>query len=202
MRLKALTFLQKIKMRDTMPQDTHLIDEFKTLMESALFQLQELTKHDHPQRIDFVQLVNIFLQSIISASVDLLGSSYPESAPYLYSEIEAIARSGGLLAIQKRHSKGDHLMDSVSHVDPGDQFGAINYLGQHLSIALFKGIYELPPAHRNEEMLLKGVEALLTNLLHQKFDHPHEVLDFFYEHVGLALDELKKTALRKPTTLH
>ena len=39
-------------------------------------------------------------------------------------------------------------------------------------------------------MLVRGVEALLANLLNDKFDNPHAVLDTFCEHVHMALNDL------------
>ena len=59
-----------------------------------------------------------------------------------------------------------------------------------MSTTLFKGIHELPLPLRKQEMLVRGVEALLTNLLNDKFDHPHAVLDTFCEHVHMALNDL------------
>lgn len=42
-------------------------------------------------------------------------------------------------------------------------------------------------------MLLRGVECLLSNLLHQKFSEhdAHKILDDLCEHVHLALDDLE-----------
>lgn len=55
-----------------------------------------------------------------------------------------------------------------------------------MSTALFSGLYELPKPLQNEETLLRVIEALLTNLLNQKFSDPgnlHDILDSFCEHV-------------------
>jgi hypothetical protein len=62
---------------------------------------------------------------------------------------------------------------SVSNIEPDDMTTAMNYLGQELSTAFFKGLHELPMSLRKPEMLLRGIEALLTNLLIKKFDNPH-----------------------------
>ena len=40
-------------------------------------------------------------------------------------------------------------------------------------------------------MLLRGVEALLANLLHQKFNASHHILDSLCERVHRALNDLK-----------
>lgn len=69
---------------------------------------------------------------------------------------------------------------------------AMNYIGQNLSTALFKSIYELPTSLRTTEMLLRGVEALLSNLLHQKFSfNAHGILDSLCEHVHMSLNDLE-----------
>ena len=67
---------------------------------------------------------------------------------------------------------------------------AMNYIGQNLAATLFKSIHELPAPLRTQEMLLRGVEALLGNLLHQKFSNAHDILDSLCEHVHSALDDL------------
>lgn len=48
-------------------------------------------------------------------------------------------------------------------------------------------------------MLLRGVEALLGNLLYHKFnslEDPHAILNSFCEHVHMAIDDL--TERKKP----
>lgn len=40
-------------------------------------------------------------------------------------------------------------------------------------------------------MLLWGIEALLVNLLNQKFENPHQILDSLCEHVHIALTDLE-----------
>jgi hypothetical protein len=69
----------------------------------------------------------------------------------------------------------------------------MNYVGQELATTLFKVINELPLPLRSTEMFLRGTEAMLTNLLDQKFNNhdPHQVLNDFCEHVHMALNDLK-----------
>lgn len=71
---------------------------------------------------------------------------------------------------------------------------AMNYLGQELATTLFKALHELPMPLRKPEMLLRGVEALLTNLINQKFDNPHNILDSFCDHVHMSLTDIESHA--------
>lgn len=67
----------------------------------------------------------------------------------------------------------------------------MNYLGQKLGESLYKGLHELPMPLRKPETLLRGIEALLANLLNQKFDNSHDILDSLCEHVHMTLDNLQ-----------
>jgi len=81
---------------------------------------------------------------------------------------------------------------SVSNIAEDDMETGMNYLGQQLTTALFKGLHELPMPLRNQEMLLRSVEVLLSNLLNEKFkDDAHRLLDSFCEHVHMALTDLE-----------
>ncbi len=80
----------------------------------------------------------------------------------------------------------------------------MNYIGQALSTTLFKSIHELPQSLRKPEMLLRGVECSLGNLLHQKFcEHDaHKVLDNLCEHVHMALDDLESRDISEKANHH
>jgi hypothetical protein len=108
----------------------------------------------------------------------------------IYADIEASSKLGGLRSIAQIQSEKGSISYSVSDIGEHDISTAMNYLGLQLSTTLTKGIHELPLPLRNQEMLLRGVEALLANLLNDKFDHPHSVLDTFCEHVHMALNNL------------
>ena len=82
--------------------------------------------------------------------------------------------SQNIYAFQDEASSVSH---SVSNISQDDMGSAMNYLGQQMSTTLFKGIHELPIPLRKEETLLRAVEVLLTNLLQEKFDDPHVVLN-------------------------
>ena len=93
----------------------------------------------------------------------------------------------------------------LSDIQPDDMAGAMNYLGKAMSTALFKGLYELPNPLQKEEILLRAIEALLTNLLNQKFsnpDNPHDILDSFCEHVHMVLNELQNISSTQKTNMN
>ena len=106
----------------------------------------------------------------------------------LLSDIEAVAKEGGIRAIKDKIQSSGSNNYSVSNIDENDTTTAMNYLGQKLSITLFKGLNELPAPLRNREVLLRSIEALLSNLLINKFDNPHQVLSDFCSHVEMVLN--------------
>ena len=55
----------------------------------------------------------------------------------------------------------------------------MNYLGQQLSTTLLKAFMSYRYHYVIKKCWLRGVEALLANLLNDKFDNPHAVLDTF-----------------------
>ncbi len=156
----------------------------------ALFKLKDLVDNDEEYEMDYHQVVTLFLQGIISTSIDLAELHYPGVSPMIYADIESSSKLGGLRAIAKMQSENGSISYSVSDIGAHDKTTAMNYLGQQMSTTLFKGIHELPLPLRNQEMLVRGVEALLANLLNTKFDNPHAVLDNFCEHVHMALNDL------------
>lgn len=131
-----------------------------------------------------------FLQGVISTAVDLAELHSPGSSPFIYADIESLAKSGGLYNIKKMQDETSSVSHSVSNISQDDMSSAMNYLGQQMSTTLFKGIHELPMPLRTEETLLRAVETLLTNLLQEKFDNPHVVLNSFCDYVHMGLDDL------------
>lgn len=166
------------------------IDQIKAVMAEALLELRELIDDDVDH--GFVQVVCLFLHGIISTAADLAELSSPGAKHYIFTDIEAGTKLGGLRAI---HELG--VGYSVSNIKPDDMEAAMNYLGKAMSTALFKGLYELPkPLQQNKEILLRAIEALLANLLNQRFsdsDNPHDILDSFCEHVHMELDGLQNS---------
>ena len=168
--------------------------EVSAIMTKALFTLKDLVDNDREYEMDYHQVVTLFLQGVISTSIDLAELHSPGVSPVIYADIESSSKLGGLRAIAKMQSKNGSISYSVSDIDAGDPAMAMNYLGQQMSTTLFKGIHELPLPLRNQEMLVRGVEALLANLLNDKFDNPHDILDSFCEHVHMALNDLATSA--------
>jgi hypothetical protein len=154
--------------------------------------LKKLVNSDLSQKHDFLSIVKTFLLVVMSTIVDLVEVNLPGSAPILYADAEAAAKLGDLRAIVKWSSDYGSTNYSVSNIAEDDMTTGMNYLGQQLSTALFKGLHELPMPLRNEEMMLRGVEVLLANLLNQKFkNNAHHILDSFCDHVHMALDDVE-----------
>ena len=174
-----------------MSRNSQTSAKVSALMTKALFTLRDLVDNDGEYDMDYFQVVSIFLKGVISTAVDLAELHSPGVSPFIYAEIESSSKLGGLRAIETTQSVNGSISYSVSNIDADDPAGAMNYLGQKMSTTLFKSIHELPMELRNQEMLLRAVEALLTNLLHEKFsNNPHDILDSFCQHVHRALDDL------------
>jgi len=174
-----------------MTQSTNMPDEIQQIMTDSLFLLKKLLDIPSTQLTERLSIVNLFLVGIMSTTADLLELEFPGSAPMVYADMEAAAKSGGLKAITTMQEKTAARHYSVSNIAPDDMSTAMNYLGEQLSIALFKGLHELPLPLRQTETMLRAIEALLANLLSQKFDNSHTILDNLCEHVHMALNNLE-----------
>ena len=167
-------------------------DELSAVMTQALLRLQALVDNDPTQQIDLLMTAKTFLLGVVSTSIDLIELSSPGSAPLLYADVEAAAKMGGLRAIKEAQKQMGSPHYSVSNIEPDDMETAMNYLGQELGTALFKSLHELPLPLSKPEAMLRGIEALLANLLNQKFNNAHDVLDSLCEHVHMALTALEQ----------
>jgi hypothetical protein len=178
------------------PQGDAITDELNQTMRSALFQLQKIIDEDLTQKHDFLSVAKIFLNGIVTSTADLVNNALPGSAQLIYADVEAAAKIGGIRAIRAQELEKGSRNYSVSNIGSNDFETGMNYLGQELTTALFKGLHELPLSLRTPEMLLRGVETLLANLLDQKFKqhNAHAVLDNFCEHVHLCLTDLEHKA--------
>lgn len=186
--------LDQIDHKTSEPEDSkeaEALDRLELVMKNALFEMKSLVDYDLTQKVDFVQMVVLFLQGLISTAADLVEFSHPGAGAYLYSEIEAAVKTKRLGAkdiTSQRESVYDSVSDSDLSLD--DMEIALNQLGQTLSDSLFKELSKLPRLFQNQEMVLRGVEVLLVNLLYRNFDDPHLVLDHFCDHVYAALTHL------------
>lgn len=183
-------------------QEAKVMDRLESVIKNALFELRSLVDPELTQKTNFVPIVTLFLQSLISTAADLAEFSCPGAGAYLYSEIEANAKEGRLRAIEDITTQ----KESVSDLFLEDVEMALNHLGQTLFHALFKGLSELPKPFQNQDMVLRGVEVLLANLLYKNFEEPHPVLEQFCDTVYAALASLssKDTSAEKgkPETTH
>ena len=176
-----------------MKDDIQNIDDLNEIMQDALFKLQKLVNKNQSQQPDFIKVVKTFLLGVFSTAIDLVEIQRPGSSLFLYGDIEAAAKLGGMREILKWSTSHGHAHYSVSNIDPDDKVTAMNYIGQQLGATLFKALHELPLPLRDEEMMLRGAEALLGNLLDQKFRqyNPHQILDNLCEHVHMVLKDLE-----------
>ena len=175
-----------------MTESTRVADELSKIMVNSLLQLKKLVDNESDGGIDLLSTINLFLLGVISTAVDLAQIELPGSAPLIYAEVEAAAKSGGLRSIKKMQNITGSTHYSVSNIDPDDAMAAMDYVGQALSTALFKGLHELPLPLRKPDVMLRAIEALLANVLNQKFENAHDVLDNMCGHVHMALTDLKK----------
>ena len=173
-------------------KNTDTLTELQEVMTQALLRLQKLVNNDPTQQHDLLAITKTFLLGVVSTSVDLIELSSPGSAPYLYADIEAAAKAGGLQAIKQAEAVGGTIHYSVSSIAPDDMDRAMNHVGQELGTTLFKVIHELPLPLRKPETMLRGIEVLLANLLSQKFKNSHAILDGLCEHVHMALTALEQ----------
>lgn len=173
-----------------MQNNNDVATKLSQVMEKALLELHSLIKSDPENPHDVLSITKLFLLGVVSTSIDLTEAVSPNSAPFLYADVEAAAKAGGIHAIKKAQEAMGSRHYSVSNIAHDDMTTAMNYLGQELGAALFKGLHELPMPLRKPEMMLRGIEALLANLLNQKFNNFHEVLDSLCEHVHMALFSL------------
>lgn len=161
-------------------------------MMRALLELKALTELETSRPQDLFKFVKTFLLGVISTSIDLVEVQQPGLSTALYAEVEAIAKMGGLRAIADFQNKYSERSYSVSQIADDDMEGAMNYIGQELGSTLSKTVNELPMPLRQPETHLRGIEALLSNVLNQRFTNPHEILDALCEHVHMALNSLGK----------
>ena len=162
-------------MESNMRKRNKVIEDLQKVMTNAMLEMQKLFDLNQETNGDFLSIIKIFLGGIISTAIDIAETNIPGASSYLYADVEAIARNGGFRTIRAAQLENSDVNYSISNLAEDDKEGAMNYLGKELSTALFKGIHELPESLRNEESLLRGIEALLTNLLDQKFNNSHAI---------------------------
>jgi hypothetical protein len=75
--------------------------ELNKVMTHALLQIKKLTTAENANQPDFLSIVKTFLLGIFSTTIDLVGLHHPNAASFLYADIEAAAKLGGIREITK-----------------------------------------------------------------------------------------------------
>lgn len=173
-----------------MSKNNEVVKELNQVIKNTLSQFNKIIESEKGQEQDFLSWVNKFLLNVISTTVDLSKKYSSGSAPFIYAEIEAAARIGGLHAIQNVNPEDVPVISSsVPPMESEEMITAINYLGQILLTTIFKGFNELPISLRHPETVLRSVEAFLANLFRKKFHASHDLLNELCNHVHIALDD-------------
>lgn len=170
------------------------IAELQQIMAQSLLQIRDLVVLDteSSDQAKVIPTITVFLLSVISTAADLVEMTVPGGSTYLYAEVEAGVKNGGIRSIVKAMGENSPHYYSVSGIESDDIEAAMSYVGQELAVTLTKALHELPMPLRTSETQLRGIETLITNLLCQRFTNPHEVLDSLCDHVHTALSVLGK----------
>lgn len=173
-----------------MPKEPYVqkVANIQQILTNSLQELIALCKDDAISDEKSLWIVSTFLKALVSTAAGLMDIQMSGGSAFLYTEIEKDAKAGATRSI---HDFGGKLSDtiSLSDIQEDDLPAAMNYLGQQLSTRLFKGIYELPSSFQTMEVPLRAIEALLVNLLHQKYNNPHDILDQFTANAHLSLTD-------------
>jgi hypothetical protein len=163
----------------------------QTILTESLQSLMALCREGEMDDEKSLFLVSNLLKAVISGAAGLMEIQIPGGSAFLYAEVEKEAKAAGTESI---HSFGGKLSEtiSLSEIEDNDLPAAMNYLGQQLSTTLFKGILELPASMQGLEVMLRAIEAMFVNLLHQKFEDPHDILDQFTTNAHLSLTDLQR----------
>ena len=166
------------------------VENIQTILTESLHSLMALCREGEMDDEKSLFLVSNFLKAVISTAAGLMEVQITGGSGFLYAEVEKDAKAAGAASI---HSFGGKLSEtmSLSEIEDHDLPSAMNYLGQQLSTTLFKGILELPASLQGLEVMLRAIEAMFVNLLHQKFKDPHDILDQFTSNAHLSLTDLQ-----------
>lgn len=196
----AITMVLSMIAKSIDPEaDLHLMDPFmahmRVVLDNAQFNsdmsLETICESFDDNEMDEGIKLTIFVEFLTDAienAANRLDETLQGGAAFLYAEIEKCAHAKGDAAIR---ATGGGLSEKISFsdIDEHDPSSAMNYLGAELSATLFKKMYELPPSLLTQELPLRAIEALLVNLLHQKYANPHDILDQFTRNAHLSLTD-------------
>lgn len=182
---------------DSMTLSNNVLNELHQNVIEALINVGKIVEAGSGNHADLLQAINLFLLAVVSTAADMMEVVIPGGGAWVFADVEAGAKQGGLRSISNALIANGSFTYSVSDIEEDDLPTAMNYLGQQLLITLMKGMHELPLSLRKPETQLRGIEALLANLLNGKFHNPHDILNSFCEHVHRALDDLRKPSVNK-----
>lgn len=91
------------------------------------------------------------------------------------------------------------MTSNVQHAPSPEEFSkAMNFIGQNLLSTLIQSIQELPAPLRNNEMVLQGLAAFLSNVIHKQWpdnkEARKETLDRFTKIVNAHLANIAEVA--------
>ncbi len=180
--------------------DEFLFDEeAHKALKTATFAIQDYINPYRKGELHLTKL-KLILMAVVSSTVQIAEANGDNCTEYLWSEIENMAKEGGLNCVAEKIKKGRTY--SIADMAADDVGSGMNYLGQHMATALHKHIHDLPIQQRKPEMYLRGIEALLGNILNNHFAgfDRHKILDDFCSHLHMALDD--KTIESKVKATH
>jgi hypothetical protein len=169
--------------------DEFLFDEeAHKALKTATFAIQDYINPYRKSDLHLTKL-KLILMAVVSSTVQIAEANGDNCTEYLWSEIENMAKEGGLNCVAEKIKEGR--VYSISDMAADDVGSGMNYLGQHMATSLYKHIHDLPVPQRKPEMYLRGIEALLGNILNNHFAEfdKHKILDDFCSHLHMALDD-------------
>lgn len=185
-----------------MMSDTKAVfTELTVVMTRAMGEMQDLAKSSILKDPAYTDLVSNFILGLLYVSANLGESVTPGIGGHIYTLLEKGVKEKGLEFIRNKQIELGGRSYSVSDLAPDDFEGAMNYLGNELSVSLFKHIHDLPLELRTPEMPLRAMQALMANVLYDKFKMMcHEILDQLCQNAHLSLSELEQSAQSKRMT--
>jgi len=163
-------------------------DEFKQIIGSAVNNLVTDVKEQNGRDSQAVDIVNMFLTGIFVTAAEAIEKQIPESAKYIYTNLEALAKNKCEASIFESYENSGAPKFSASNIDEDNVPAAMNYFGQALAVSLTKTAIELPRKLQGAEVQLGGIEFLLINFLRTHFSNPQEVLNNLTAHAHKVLD--------------
>ena len=178
-----------------------VLTEISVVVTRAMHEMHDLAKSSILTDPMYAELVSNFILGLLYVAANLGESVTPGTGGHIYALLEKGVKEKGLEFIRNKQIELGGRAYSVSDLAPDDFEGAMNYLGNELSVSLFKHIHDLPLPLRTPEMPLRAMQALMANVLYDKFQMMcHEILDQLCQNTHLCLSELERQAQSKRMT--